>query len=92
MVVVEVVLSEGGVVLGVVVVVLVEPGVVVLGVVVVVLLEPGVVVVVELVVELPLPVRALSQPVTAAVASARTATTGMSFFMTSPIFRTPLRK
>ena len=46
MVVVEVVLSEGGVVA-------LELGGVVLGVVVVVLLEPGVVVVVELVVELP---------------------------------------
>jgi hypothetical protein len=33
----------------------------------------------------PLPECDLSQPVTAAPAKARTATTGMSFFMTSPI-------
>ena len=45
----------------------------------------GVVVVVVVVDEVaPVPV-CLSQPVTAAPARARTATTGMSFFMTSPI-------
>jgi len=71
-------------------------GGVALGVIVVVVLELGVVVVVvvELVVVLlaPFPVRGLSQPVTAAVASARMATTGMSFFMTSPISGFVLRK
>jgi len=44
----------------------------------------GVVVVVVVDEEAPVPV-CLSQPVTAAPARARTATTGMSFFMTSPI-------
>lgn len=45
----------------------------------------GVVVVVVVVDEVaPVPV-CLSQPVTAAPARARTATTGMSFFMTSPV-------